>query len=158
VCPKQIVEQWEERLKEYIPGIRVHVLRSRTPYPLTKGKRGKDEPMPDVLICTYAKLAGWAETLGTVLRSVVYDEIHNRCHEWATSKKDVRIQKYEAALHLRDLVPYRLGLSGTPIKNYGGETRVVMNVLLSDALGTEEEFGNAFCNGHKGEKSVIEDP
>ncbi len=158
VCPAQIVAQWEERLKQYLPGIRVHTLRKRTPYPLTQGPRGKAEPMPDVVICTYAKLAGWSATLATFVKAVVYDEVHNLCHEWADPQKTRRVMKYEAAIYLRDHVPYRLGLSGTPIKNYGGEARVVMGVLLADSLGTEKEFGAAWCNGSGGEKAQVTDP
>lgn len=155
VCPKQLVAQWVRKLAEYLPGSRVHVLSRREPYPLP-------DPFPDVLVCTYAKLSGWAQVLGRVLRCVVYDEIHNLCHEWGppprTGEERKRIAKYEAALHLRDRVAYRCGLSATPIKNYGGEARIVMNVLLEDALGNEEEFGLQWCKGAKGEKAIVDDP
>ena len=72
--------------------------------------------------------------------------------------REIRTQKYAAALHLRDHVRYRIGLSGTPIKNYGGEVRVVMNVILPDALGTEKEFGREHCGGSYGEKARVKDP
>lgn len=158
VCPKQIVKQWVDRLGEYIPGIRTHVLRTCTPYPLTRGTRGKTEPLPDVVISTYAKLAGWVGALSSYVRSVTYDEVHNLCHEWKDSRREERIKKYEAALYIRDRVPYRIGLSGTPIKGYGGQIRTVMGVLLPDSLGTLEEFAHAQCNGDKGVKAKVVDP
>jgi superfamily II DNA or RNA helicase len=157
VCPTHLVAHWQDKLAEYLPGIRTHALRKGTPYPLTQGPRGREMPFPDVILCTYAKLAGWAETLAGLVKTVVYDEVHNLCHEWAVPYERL-VKKYAAALHLRDHVPYRLGLSGTPIKNYGGEVRVVVNVLLPDALGTDEEFGRDHCGGARGEKARVRDP
>lgn len=151
VVPAQLVGQWEERLKQYLTGLRTHVLKKRTPYDLP-------QPMPDVFITTYAKLAGWADALKNIVNSVTYDEVHNLCHEWADTSRTQRVAKYEAALVLRDHVRFRCGLSGTPIKNYGGEIRTVTNVLMEDALGTAKEFGREWCNGATGEKALLEDP
>jgi SNF2-related domain len=155
VVPPNLIPQWLEKLQEYLPGIRVHVLKTGTPYALPS-------PFPDVLVCSISKLAGWSSALAKRVKSVVYDEVHSFCHEWAPPKEPgaprERIKKYEAALYLRDHVDYVMGLTGTPIKNYGGEVRVVMNIIQKDALGTPKEFGLEWANGCQTEKAVVTDP
>ncbi len=158
VCPTHLVAHWQAKLAEYLPGIRVHAVKTGKPYPLTRDGRGRELPHPDVILCTFAKLAGWAELLATVVKSMVVDEVHNLCHEWSDSNQTQKVKKYAAAIHLRDRVPYRMGLSGSPVKGYGGEIRTVMNVLLQDPLGTQEEFGREHCGGYGGEKARVKNP
>src|SRR5690606_41175610 len=66
-----------------------------------------------VIISNYHKLAGWADVLAGKVRSVVFDEV-----------QELRIPgtgKYYAARHIAGQADFRLGLSATPIYNYGGE-------------------------------------
>jgi SNF2 family DNA or RNA helicase len=100
--------------------------------------------MPDVIICTYSKLAGWAETLRELVKGVVFDE----CQELRTGARNgagESIAKYAGALEVTRDAVMRLGLSATPIYNYGIELWNVMNVLAPDALGTKGEFTREWC-------------
>lgn len=156
VCPTHMPAQWAEKVAEFAPEMRVHILKRGTPYDLTIGARGKKVSFPDIIITNYFKLVGWAETLAGLVRSVVYDEVQALRHEFDQHGDVTR--RYAAALHLRDNLPYRIGLSGTPVFNYGPEIRVVLTALEEDALGTRAEFGREWCGGSTGPAACVEDP
>lgn len=137
--------QWQEYLAKFAPQLKTHILKVGTPYDLTKQKRRKkgdtspvEAPrLPDVIICNYHKLAGWAEELKTFIRYVVFDE----CQELRRNESN----KYAAAKDIADAAALRMGLSATPIYNYGEEFYNVIDVLLPDSLGTREEFNREWC-------------
>jgi SNF2 family DNA or RNA helicase len=114
----------------------VHVLKQGSPYDLTK-HRGKDVGMPDVIVGSYSKLSGWGETLSSIVKTVVFDEV-----------QELRIRgslKYSAAKHIADQCALRIGLSATPIYNYGDEFFSVIDVLSPGALGNYDEFIREWC-------------
>lgn len=119
---------------------------------------GRENAMPDVLVCNYHKLAGWAETLAPLVRSVVFDE----CQELRTGDNgDPRRgtpAKYTAAIELARAASFRCGTSATPIYNYGGEFFSVLNVIRPDVLGTRSEFLQEWCSGSYGDRPRIADP
>jgi SNF2 family DNA or RNA helicase len=125
--------QWADEVALFAPGLTTHVLKEGTPYklPLTDGKA------PDVVILNYHKLSGWAEVLRAYAGMVVFDE----CQELRRRGS----QKYNAAEHVARGATYRLGLSATPIYNYGGELWNVIHVLDEDVLGTWDEFRREWC-------------
>lgn len=137
--------QWQEYLAKFAPQLKTHILKVGTPYDLTKPARRKkgdtspvEEPrLPDVIICNYHKLSGWAEELKSIIRYVVFDE----CQELRRSESN----KYAAAKEIADMAALRMGLSATPIYNYGDEFYNVIDVLLPDSLGTREEFMREWC-------------
>lgn len=132
--------QWDEEIGRFLPLLRTHIIKKRAEY---------DLPAADVYICTYSKLDAWYGILAERVRCVIYDEI-----------QELRIrgsEKYKAAEALSSVVPYRLGLSATPIYNYGGEIWSVMNLLCPDALGTFEEFDREWCVNQWG-KVCVRDP
>lgn len=136
-------KQWEAEIGRFAPWLRTHILQKGTPYDLTapRSRRGQGStqptPLPDVVICNYHKLGGWADTLAPVVRSVVFDE----CQELRRAESN----KYAAAKHVASRASYRMGLSATPFYNYGGEMWNVMEVLRPGALGTFEEFRREWC-------------
>lgn len=137
--------QWRDYLAKFAPQLKVHILKVGTPYDLTKQPRRKKgdtspvEPprLPDVIICNYHKLSGWAEELKNIIRYVVFDE----CQELRRNESN----KYAAAKEIADAAALRMGLSATPIYNYGNEFYNVIDVLLPDSLGTREEFTREWC-------------
>jgi SNF2 family DNA or RNA helicase len=137
--------QWRDYLAKFAPQLKVHILKVGTPYDLTKPPRRKKsdtspvEPprLPDVIICNYHKLSGWAEELKSIIRYVVYDE----CQELRRNESN----KYAAAKEIADAAALRMGLSATPIYNYGNEFYNVIDVLLPDSLGTRDEFTREWC-------------
>lgn len=130
--------QWTAELQKFAPELRVHTLKRGQPYRLP-------EPFPDVLLVNYAKLSGWADTLAPVIRSVVFDE----CQELRREKKNTHevTAKYRAAHHLASHASFRLGLSATPIFNYGSEMFNVFGCLSPGALGSRGEFEREWCAG-----------
>ena len=152
--------QWRHELARFVPDLRVHLITKGTPYELA-GANGHArqirlfEPgaaaprFPDVLICNYHKLQGWAEALAGKIRTLIFDE----CQEL---RRDAS-HRYAAARLLAAQCSRRIGLSATPIYNYGPEAFNVFEVLRPGALGTRTEFLDEWCDGG-GAKAGIVDP
>lgn len=137
--------QWQRMVGRFMPDLHCHVVTKGKPYPLPRAEgRG-----PDVVVLNYHKLDGWADTLAQYARLVVFDE----AHELRRSESN----KYEAAVRLARASRWRLGLSATPIFNYGGEIWNVISALQEDVLGTYEEFEREWCT--KGYRhAIVRDP
>lgn len=135
--------QWQEYLAKFAPNLKTHILKSTQPYALDKLDRKKKgqaaEParMPDVIICNYHKLHGWADDLAGRVQYVVFDEIQEL-------RRDDSL-KYTAAFEIAQEAKLRMGLSATPIYNYGAEFYNVVHVLRPGVLGTREEFHREWC-------------
>lgn len=144
-------EQWESQINRFCPQLRTHVLRRKTPYDVRAAGQ-----FPDVLITTYAKLTGWAESLAGNVRSVTFDECQELRHCGTTEKP---VYKYVAAQLIASKSAYRWGLSGTPIYNYGEEFLNVFDILQPGKLGERDEFVTEWCGRDaKTGKAVIDDP
>ncbi|MGE0450867.1 MAG: SNF2-related protein [Vicinamibacterales bacterium] len=129
--------QWEREIGKFAPSLHVHILKRGTPYELPRFMG----QAPDVIICNYHKLAGWSRVLAEYCRSVVFDEVQELRRPGS--------QKAAAARYLADRLPFKLGLSATPVYNYGGEIYQVLNTLRPGALGTPEEFQAEWCAGDR---------
>jgi SNF2 family DNA or RNA helicase len=149
--------QWEAEFKKFAPQLRTHILKSGKPYDLrqTKGtKRGQmmlTAETPDVIITNYHKLAGWAETLAPIVKSVIFDEGQELRHPDSA--------KASAAKHIAGHCNYRLSLTATPIYNYGDEIFSVIDAVRPGALGSRGEFIEEWCSGidNRG-RARIKDP
>jgi SNF2 family DNA or RNA helicase len=117
---------------EFAPGLRVHKIKTRSHYLL---------PPADVYVSSYSKISGWEAVFSQkFFRSVVFDECQElRCGGFS--------DKYMAAVAASRAAEYVLGLSGTPIYNYGNETWNIADVLKQGCLGTKEEFEREWCYG-----------
>ncbi len=122
-------------LDRFLPGVRWHILKRATPYPLGF-EEGSSTTPPDVLIVNYAKLEGWAEVLSGVVRTLVFDEAQELRHDDS--------KRYQAARHLRERALWCLCMTGTPIYGYAQEILNVLNIVRPDALGTLDEFKTAW--------------
>ncbi|MCX4116320.1 SNF2-related protein [Aeromonas hydrophila] len=159
VYPASLPNHWPEKLAEFMPGLRVHHVKKTSPYPLIKqpGQRTADlwDTIPDVILVSYHKLRGWAEVLGEIARYVVFEE----CQQLRNPDSDI----YRACQHLSEKVTeksgLKLGLTGTPIYNYGCEFFHVIQVLLPDSLGSYEEFVREWCDvGSSDRKTRLREP
>lgn len=158
VTMTHLPRQWERELARFAPQLRVHVVKKGKPYDLTAiGGRGKQLGLPgafpDVVVLNYHKLAGWADTLAPLVRSVIYDE----CQELRSGLTREVPAKYQAARFLAEKVTYRLGLSATPIYNYGSEFFAVVNALAPGKLGTFAEFKREWCVEMANDRHRIKD-
>lgn len=153
VYPAALPNHWPAKLAEFAPGLRVHHIRKGQPYPLTKQprQRTKDlwDTLPDVILVSYHKLRGWAETLGEIVQYAVFEE----CQQLRNPDSAI----YEACKYLAERARLRMGLTATPIYNYGAEFYHVVNPLLPDSLGGYDEFLREWCIGSPGEKPKLKD-
>lgn len=154
-----LMRQWKAMLEKWLPGIRVHIIDGTTVYdvPTVHAKReakaGKlmGTGFPDVVILAYTRMQGWADYLRGKIKSVVYDEVQELRH--------TTTEKYKASQVLTSEVAYVLGMSATPIHNYGGEFFAVLEAIKPGALGTKEEFNREWCAGSgEGGKVKVANP
>lgn len=137
--------QWKAEIEKFAPGTRVHIAKQGTPYDLGAGNKRRQRSlfdaapgsMPDVLILNYAKLSGWADELAPHIRGIVFDEVQELRHAGT--------DKYSAAVHLAEHAAVRLGLSATPIYNYGNEMFNIVEALRPGELGSRDEFHGEWC-------------
>lgn len=132
VCLAHLTGQWQREIKKFLPGLTTHIVKQQAAYEL---------PAVDVHILSYHKLANWCEPLGGIAKTVIFDE----CQEL---RRHVS-QKYAAAKIIAEYCTNRIGLSATPIYNYGEEIWNVCNVLAPGRLGAREEFEREWCVGGK---------
>jgi len=150
VCPTHLPQQWADELALTLPFLRPHIVRTLEPYDPARHRsmHGHD---PDVLIMPYSKLRGWGDALAGRVRTVIFDE--------AQELRRTDSAKYTAAATVADGAQFRVGLTATPIYNYGGEIYNVMSVIAPDALGGKQEFGREWCaNEGWSDKASVADP
>ncbi len=149
--------QWADEIAKFAPHLKCHIIKKGSVYDVTRGPRGRQDPFPDVFILNYHKLRGWAEHLAPVVRSVIFDE----CQELRRKGTGRELsQKYAAASFVSCSADFKMGLSATPIYNYGGEMFNVIDCLQDGALGTKEEFLREWCSNSygSGDKAKIREP
>jgi superfamily II DNA or RNA helicase len=131
VCQAHLPKQWKDYVGRFMPMAACHIIKTGKLYNL---------PSADIYICTYHKMAKWAEILRKLCKSVIFDECQELRHETS--------QKYQAAVAIRDKCDFAQGLSATPIFNYGGEIFNVLQVLSPDEVGTQMEFRREWCDAY----------
>lgn len=158
VCPAHLPRQWAKMIARFAPHLVTHVLKKGAPYDLAPKRRGKANgqgdllaplALPDVIITSYHKLRGWADELAGKVQLVVFDECQ------ALRGPDTAI--YAAARHVATRASKRLGLSATPIYNYGDEFFHVLEVIQPEALGERAEFVREWCTPLSNGKSRLND-
>lgn len=121
---------------------RTHIVKQTKPYEL---------PPADVVICPYSKLSGWidfAETSG--FKSVIFDEIQE-LRSGAGTAKGAAAQAFARQAQMV------LGLSGTPIYNYGEEIWRICDFLEEGCLGDWWDFVREWCRPGPGGKWLVKD-
>ena len=130
VVQTHLIQQWIEHVKERL-GLDVKKIRTTNP------KKEKLKPA-DVYVTSYHRIAGWVDPLCSgMINSVVFDE----CQDLRRCQSD----RYHAAKNISKSVEYVLGLSATPIYNYGIEMFNVMDCIAPGSLGTRDEFLREWC-------------
>ena len=158
VTMTHLTRQWEREIKKFCPGLTTHILKKGTPYDLRPTKRTKPgqlllQPVaetPDVLIVNYHRLSGWADTLAPMISTVIYDEAQELRHSGSG--------KYTAAAHISSRAKWRMGLTATPIYNYGDELFSIMECLAPGRLGSRGEFLEEWCRMANARSYALVDP
>lgn len=143
VTMTSITRQWKKEIERFLPGTKVCIL----PTGKFDAKLLKDRP--EVLVCNYHKLAGWADGLQSYgLQTLILDEGQELRHEDTA--------RYRAATYLARASRLVMITSATPIFNYGGEIYNVMNLLREGLLGDRREFARQWCGGSSTTKACIQ--
>jgi hypothetical protein len=133
-----LTRQWERELHRFFPWLTTHIVRSSRAYdPATR--RGSGGKQPNVLIMNYHKLAGWGDHLTGKIRTIIFDEMQELRHRDTS--------KYRAAAIIADQATTKIGLTATPVYNYGDEIHNVISILDRDALGDRDEFMREWGGG-----------
>lgn len=134
--------QW---VKEYIAKfttLRAHIIKGTVPYEL---------PPADLYIFAYSNIAGWVDVAAEgKFKAVVYDEIQ----ELRTGPETA---KGAAAKVFTANAGVRIGLTATPVYNYGTEMFHVVEAIEPGALGGYWDFDREWCS-HNGSKAIVKDP
>jgi len=90
-------------------------------------------------IFKYSNIFGWADIAATgVFKTVIFDEIQSLRAGASTAKG-------RAAAVFADHAVVRMGLTATPIYNYGNEIHHIVRFIEPGALGTYTEFLTEWC-------------
>jgi hypothetical protein len=145
VVPLNVLEQWRRKLAEFLPAAKVYTVR--TSVSGESKRRRKLRAAADVVLLAYSRLSSWEDELAP--RALIFDEVHELRRESSN--------KYLAAAAIRAKSSVCMGLSATPIFNYGGEFFNVLGVVQPGALGERAEFLREWCSS-AGDKHRIMDP
>ncbi|AYD81582.1 DNA helicase [Arthrobacter phage KBurrousTX] len=146
VPPAHLPGRWAHEAAEAFPFLNFQIAKKGTP-----PENWTPDDMPDVMIVPYSKLAGWANHLAGNFKTIVFDEVQ----ELRTGRYT---RKGMAAAVLCEGANYRLGLTATPIYNYGGEIWNILDILAPGELGTSEEFSREWGSASYNGKVRIKDP
>lgn len=142
VAPTHLVDQWEFELAKYFPWLNTHMIRKGTPYTANQKVLLSRLDRAHVLITNYHKLGGWGDYLAGKITTVIFDEAHELRTGPGTGK-------YTAAAMVAAKARYRMGLTATPIFNWGKELHHTVSILEPDVLGSLDEY----VKEHGGDKT-----
>lgn len=141
VVQTHMPKQWQLEGIEKFTHLKVHVIKGTRPYNL---------PTADVYIFKYSCLAGWVDIYTQrFFKSVVFDEIQELRKETSN--------KYAAGKTLSESCVYSMGLSATPMYNYGDEIFNVIDLINPGCLGERWDFMREWTTYRNG-KCIIKDP
>jgi SNF2 family DNA or RNA helicase len=138
-CQTHLQAQWKDEAEKFLDGVKVHVAKSLKTY---------DLPDHDLLIVPYSKLREWGHVL-TGYKLAAFDE--------AQELRKRTSAKYQGAAALANACDVAVGLTATPVYNYGDEIFSVIDVLSEGALGTFDEFTREWATPW-GQNYRVDDP
>jgi len=124
VCQVHIQQQWLDVIKRFT------TLRG---FPITR-TRPYELPPADIYVFRYSQLSGWVDYFAKLgIRTVIFDE-PQELRTGTTSARGA------GAMELSRVAKYRIGLTATPIYNYGKEIFNVMSFIRPDVFGDWNDF------------------
>ena len=137
VCQAHLQKQWCDVIEAFTT-LKAHAVRGTRPYAM---------PGADVRVFRYTQLAGWLEMFGLMgVGLLAFDEVQDL-------RRGDESLKGEVAKVLAGHARRRLGLSATPIYNYGVEIWNIMSFLRPEVLGDYDDFAREWCSG-----GMVRDP
>lgn len=142
VVQSHLAEQWVEEYIEEFTTFTSHIIKGRKPYRL---------PTADIYLFKYSNIAGWTDIAATgKFKTIIFDEIQELRHGDTT-------RKGSAARSFIQRADVRMGLTATPIYNYGSEIYNIVDLIDPGALGTYGEFITEWCVSN-GSHWIVKDP
>ena len=139
VMQAHLPRQWAREIEKWTD-LKVHVVNKKRMY---------DLPEADVYLFKYTSMSGWTSFFSTgFFKAAIFDEIQELRHD--------STDKYGAGLALSENVHMVMGMSGTPIYNYGNEMFNVMNIIKPGCMGTKEDFLREWTGSYNGK--IVKDP
>lgn len=125
VCPPTLCLQAQRMILKELPGLKSYI---------AYGYTSKDIPIDtDVVITSYNRMDKWQDTLVPFgFKTLIGDEIHEL--------RNVGTQMRSATRAVSLTVETCIGLSGTPVANWGNDIWSVLDVIYPDCLGSRSSF------------------
>lgn len=142
IVQSHLADQWVDEYVNTFTDLTAHIIKGTKPY---------DLPWADIYVFRYSNISGWVDIAAQgVFKAVVYDEIQELRRGEDTAKgKAASVFSAHAAV--------RVGLTATPVYNYGSEIWHVVNLIAPGALGSWHEFLIEWCVSGSGHW-VVRDP
>lgn len=116
-----------------------------------KDRNVRTLPPADVYVFRYSNIGAWATYAAELgCKTVIFDEIQELRHGRSTDKG-------MGAYKFAEVAENRMGLTATPIYNYGSEIFNVVEFIAPGALGRWDEFIINWCTSH-GSHWIVENP
>lgn len=132
VCPANVKYGWEHAAATHV-GIRAQVLEGRTPT-----AKGFGASLPKLTIINPDILPAWLPHLKRAgFQSLFLDE----CQDYGNPCS----KRTKAAFDLARVIPFRAGLSGTPLMNAPGELWPTLHMLRPDIFRSLFSFADEYC-------------
>jgi hypothetical protein len=143
IVQPHLATQWRDKTREFT-SLRTHVIEGTRPYTIPPGV--------DLCIFRYSNIAAWVDVAARLkFRSLLWDEIQELRHGEKTGKGAAAKVFTENA----DLI---MGLTATPIYNYGDEIFRVVEYVAPGALGSWNEFLREWCTAGSGGHWIVQNP
>lgn len=142
VVQSHLAKQWADQVAKFTH-LTSHIIKGTTPYAL---------PPADVYVFKYSNIGGWIDYFEQApFKAVIFDEMQELRHGLGTAKG-------RAAHAMIQGVGVAMGLTATPIYNYGSEIFNIVQFLEPGALGDWIEFTTEWCRPGPGGKWIVKDP
>ncbi len=130
VVPPHLVSQWEFEIKKFLPKARVCAIKS--------WKDVESLPEADFYIDAYSRIYKGTDYLLKIKpKTLILDEVH--------SLRRNTTKKYRSVKTITNVCKYVVGLSATPVMNYGSELYSIYGILNDGCLGDEGSFNREWC-------------
>ena len=133
VCVQpHLTQQWKDEIEKWAD-LEVHIVNPKKAYKL---------PKADVYIFKYTNIYNWIDViLEMPIKLVILDEVQEI--------RRVESLKHEGVVKVSQYVPKVMGLSGSPIYNYGDEVWNIYQAIKPDIFPSKDVFVREWC-GYSG--------
>lgn len=133
VVQTHLPQQWGDEIKKFTD-LSYHIINTGKVY---------DLPRADVYITKYTIMAKWVDVLSSMgFKTLIMDEVQEI--------RRTESEKHQACARMGEIVENCLGLSGTPVVNYGNEIWNLYKVIKPDLFPDKDTFSREWLtNGVK---------